>query len=558
MTTTLDRPDLAGLTARQLAEALAAEPYDADVLTEVRRRDALQHQRRVTARRESQAPWYDAAYQQYLTAERELSGVLLSHRGVAKGRDPWPWLWTGPLHMVQPYMSWELAEWWESHPRVTVTEHQRQERRATEVHDDEHDAGGHDAAVRLLRGAGALDGGGRPEGSGDRSGAGLVGGHDAGGIRDDGRRPAADPVPRSGPVRDTGHVRYGRRAVSPAVARVAAMAQAIRAGVPYDPQDHAEPVPVLSPAPEAGHAAVAVREPGTVVAGRRLDINGAETLNFARMVLARFALWPSEAALDAVTLWDMHTHARDPEGVLVTQTSPRLLFQSAEPGSGKTQAMTLAARLCPKPHILIEPSEAAVAHLIGKEHGTLFFDESDVFFGRGNRKAAVRALFNSGYTRDGTWARVRNGSVESIGTFGGLAMAGLEKMETGTYGSLKALFSRVIKILMRRAPEGYRPPRWDSEAAYAAAKIAERMSAWASQNLSQIASYVPEVPEGIGNRAAQLWEPLLVVADLAGGRWPEAARLACEELTLTGDMAPEDDQDAAELDRILAGWGGDL
>jgi len=121
MTTTLDRPDLAGLTARQLAEALAAEPYDADVLTEVRRRDALQHQRRVTARREFQAPWYDAAYQQYLTAERELSGVLLSHRGVAKGRDPWPWLWTGPLHMVQPYMSWELAEWWESHPRVTVT-----------------------------------------------------------------------------------------------------------------------------------------------------------------------------------------------------------------------------------------------------------------------------------------------------------------------------------------------------------------------------------------------------------------------------------------------------
>ena len=353
----------------------------------------------------------------------------------------------------------------------------------------------------------------------------------------------------SAPVRSTDEI---RRSVADRQ-RVSALAAAARNGTHWAQQDGPGAVAEAEPY----SAPVAVRPESAVAAAssRRARVDGAETLNFARMFLARFAVWPSEATLDAVTLWDMHAHARDADGMLVTQTSPRLLFQSAEPGSGKSHAMTLAARLCPKPQILVEPSEAAVAHLIGKEHATLFFDEADVFFGRGNRKAAVRALFNTGYDREGVWPRVRNGSVESIPTFGALAMAGLDKMETGTDGILAALLTRCIRIRMRKAPEGYRAPRWDREASFVATKISERMAMWASQNLDQIAEFVPEMPEGIGNRSAQLWEPLLAVADLAGGRWPEAARSACEELTLTGDQAAEDDDDAAELDRILAGWG---
>ena len=36
----------------------------------------------------------------------------------------------------------------------------------------------------------------------------------------------------------------------------------------------------------------------------------------------------------------------------------------------------------------------------------------------------------------------------------------------------------------------------------------------------------PVLPKGLWNRDADVWEPLLAVAELAGGHWPERARVA--------------------------------
>ena len=41
------------------------------------------------------------------------------------------------------------------------------------------------------------------------------------------------------------------------------------------------------------------------------------------------------------------------------------------------------------------------------------------------------------------------------------------------------------------------------------------------------------------DRAADTWEPLIAVADLAGGRWPELARHAAVVLTADRDQAAE-------------------
>jgi hypothetical protein len=40
----------------------------------------------------------------------------------------------------------------------------------------------------------------------------------------------------------------------------------------------------------------------------------------------------------------------------------------------------------------------------------------------------------------------------------------------------------------------------------------------------------PEMPTGIEDRAADVWEPLLAVADAAGGKWPDRARVAAVAL----------------------------
>ena len=40
----------------------------------------------------------------------------------------------------------------------------------------------------------------------------------------------------------------------------------------------------------------------------------------------------------------------------------------------------------------------------------------------------------------------------------------------------------------------------------------------------------PEMPPGVEDRAADMWEPLLAVADIAGGAWPDWARAAAVAL----------------------------
>jgi hypothetical protein len=50
---------------------------------------------------------------------------------------------------------------------------------------------------------------------------------------------------------------------------------------------------------------------------------------------------------------------------------------------------------------------------------------------------------------------------------------------------------------------------------------------------AEIASAEPAIPEGLNDRAADVWEPLFVLADLAGGDWPQKARRAA--LALSGD-----------------------
>ena len=49
---------------------------------------------------------------------------------------------------------------------------------------------------------------------------------------------------------------------------------------------------------------------------------------------------------------------------------------------------------------------------------------------------------------------------------------------------------------------------------------------FALDNAQAIADATPQIPEALNDRAADIWEPLLAIADLAGGDWPQLARQA--------------------------------
>ena len=57
--------------------------------------------------------------------------------------------------------------------------------------------------------------------------------------------------------------------------------------------------------------------------------------------------------------------------------------------------------------------------------------------------------------------------------------------------------------------------------------IREGLAAWIESTADRISTAEPTMPDGVTDRSAEIWEPLLAIADEAGDHWPETARTAC-------------------------------
>jgi len=54
--------------------------------------------------------------------------------------------------------------------------------------------------------------------------------------------------------------------------------------------------------------------------------------------------------------------------------------------------------------------------------------------------------------------------------------------------------------------------------------LQQKAARWVADNRNELRAAVPAIPEKLGNRAADNWEPLFAIADAAGGAWPARAR----------------------------------
>jgi hypothetical protein len=78
-----------------------------------------------------------------------------------------------------------------------------------------------------------------------------------------------------------------------------------------------------------------------------------------------------------------------------------------------------------------------------------------------------------------------------------------------------------------------------------AAPLRSAIAALAEQYGDQLADARPSLPGELDDRAQDVWEPLLAIADLAGAEWPERARRAA--VTLSTGAEREDDSYGARL-----------
>ena len=283
------------------------------------------------------------------------------------------------------------------------------------------------------------------------------------------------------------------------------------------------------------------------------DADGAALLGEVHAFLGRFIAYPSVDTHIAHALWVVHTHLMD-----CWETTPRIAFLSPEPESGKTRALEISALLVAQPVMAINVSPAYIFRKVAADAPTILFDEADTVFGQktGNSTSAeeVRGLLNAGHRRGAVAGRcvVQGQTVktEELPAYSAVALAGIGNLPD-------TILSRSILVPMRRRSPGervqpYRPRLHDAEGH----ALRDRLAAWAAGAAPRITW--PALPDAVQDRQADIFEPLIAVAEAAGGDWPSMARKTAVTLaTRSRDDAQELSLGVRLLGDLRAAFGED-
>ncbi|MFD5397513.1 DUF3631 domain-containing protein [Streptomyces sp. NPDC127097] len=270
---------------------------------------------------------------------------------------------------------------------------------------------------------------------------------------------------------------------------------------------------------------------------------GEEVLADLRAQIKRYVAMPSEEALTAVTLWVAATHLQR-----AWQHAPRLAIVAPEKRCGKSRLLDVITETVHNPLITVNASPAAIFRSIDDDDPiTLLVDEADTLFGTtkaAEKNEEVRGLINAGHQRNRPTLRVSGPEhkPQKFPTFAMAALAGIGDLPD-------TVMDRSVVIRMRRRADGEKVAHFrtvrDTPALHA---IRDRLTAWLQPLHAQAMDMEPAMP--VDDRAADTWEPLVVIADLAGGEWPTLVRTACRVMT---DYEAGQDEEGGTRTRLLVG-----
>lgn len=243
--------------------------------------------------------------------------------------------------------------------------------------------------------------------------------------------------------------------------------------------------------------------------------------------LTGYVAFPSAHAAVAVTLWIVHTHL-----AACFDSTGRLALLSPEPECGKTRVLELAEAACAGAELLNDTSAAYLFRRIGAGPVTLLIDEGDAIWKRGKADEsaeAIRSIINAGHRKGATVGRVEmNSNGANLVRFPVYAPAAIAAKGDPLPDTI---MSRALVIRMRRRAPGHELRRYRERITRPEGDaLRAKLAAWAGSVAGKVGDPWPELPGGLDDRPADVWEPLLAVAELAGGDWPALARDACAAL----------------------------
>lgn len=256
--------------------------------------------------------------------------------------------------------------------------------------------------------------------------------------------------------------------------------------------------------------------------------------------LERYVVLPGEHERDVLALFAAHTWAIDG-----AHATPYMLVISPEKRSGKSRLLQVLELVVARPWGVIGASEAAMFRKIAKDKPTLLLDEIDAIFGTNSeRTEPLRAILNAGNRPGATVARCvgENKDVEDFPIFCAKVLAGIDS----GHRIPDTIRDRAVTISMQRKTGAEPVERFRYRDADAEAQpIRDGFERWAVGAVDLLLATDLDLPHELDDRAAEAWEPLLAIAHMAGGEWPERARAAAKALS------GEDDRDEVTTGTML-------
>ena len=248
-------------------------------------------------------------------------------------------------------------------------------------------------------------------------------------------------------------------------------------------------------------------------------VNGAALLDEIEQIFSRHLILPDHAD-PALALWVMHTYAFD-----AFSTSPLLAITSPVKRCAKTLLLIVAGALVPRRLYASNVTAAVLFRVIEKHQPTFLIDEADTFM---SDNVALRGVINSGHTRATATVIRAVGDDHDPRVFS----TWCPKVIASIRGLPDTLRDRSIEIAMRRKAktETIEPLRQDRIDA-TCEPYRQKAARWVGDHHDQLRTADPDMPASLHDRAADCWRPLLAIADLAGGDWPEKARTAATHLS---------------------------
>src|SRR6266404_1927681 len=265
-------------------------------------------------------------------------------------------------------------------------------------------------------------------------------------------------------------------------------------------------------------------------------VNGGLLLDTLAQRVKRFVVLPKWAA-EALALFTLHTYA-----FKLRDVSTYIGIESPEKQCGKTTLLTVLYELANRAVAAANISPPAFFRVIEDLSPTLLIDEGDTFL---NGNDQLRGILNSGYTRKTAFVLratgsgpASNGDKESEKA---IAKGGVTRFSCwcpkviATIGRLPdTLADRCILIRIQRKTANEECERLRD---VGAATLKRQCARFVLDNSQATAAARPQLPTALSDRAADIWEPLLALADLAGGHWPDTARQAAVGLSVSAQQS---------------------